>query len=396
MLNHCANFSASLYPYCTRYVTRRSAPCAVYSRPQMSSHSDHLNIFVMTGLSEVESAVVKDVMNGRNEFHIDRHWDEKDFEQPLISSKDSTEYEFMLKLSNRLYNMTNIIYPRIGPFKGDFNYDLVLDVKMTFSLDEPLGEKEEWLSNFNCDFYLSSMCNNMVYSGSRIGRRLEFTLFKPIQINQAHQLPESVYDKLLGRYIGPYRATYLYYAFNDQLNGLDELEFKKKLVDLCYMNYPMLNGLYLCSDFDRPSRNPDLYENLLTFDETKSMFERYPSWTIAAVMNTDDSSGEGQHHMALVITKDKIYLMCSQCSNPAEFSNRFFQEWPCAWNKREIQTDKSNCGVYSLLCILNFMQSFSIEEAVAAVGVGGKEFAKYGRADDKGVYGVKRLLFHVR
>lgn len=146
----------------------------------------------------------------------------------------------------------------------------------------------------------------------------------------------------------------------------------KEICDLCYKRYPFFyGGSHGCDVFDMPTLS-------LSLEEIKQFLDRYPSARVGYILNTATyASGNGEHWVALELTKGKARLVCSQQSDFNTFKDggRLRNElhrlgFGEEWNTREIQKDEHSCGMFSAMSLMKLLQyRGDINKAVDSIGV---------------------------
>ena len=123
----------------------------------------------------------------------------------------------------------------------------------------------------------------------------------------------------------------------------------------------------------------------LSLEEIKQFLERYPSAHVGYILNTSTyASGNGEHWVALELTKGKAKLVCSQQSDFSAFKDggRLRNElrrlgFGEEWNTKEIQKDDHACGMFSAMSLMKLLQYNSdINKAVDSIGVNMSELGK--------------------
>ena len=153
----------------------------------------------------------------------------------------------------------------------------------------------------------------------------------------------------------------------------------KEICDLCYKRYPFFyGGSHGCDVFDIPTLS-------LSLEEIKQFLDRYPSARVGYILNTATyASGNGEHWVALELTKGKARLVCSQQSDFNTFKDggRLRNElhrlgFGEEWNTREIQKDDHACGMFSAMSLMKLLQyRGDINKAVDSIGVDMTELGK--------------------
>lgn len=153
----------------------------------------------------------------------------------------------------------------------------------------------------------------------------------------------------------------------------------KEICDLCYKRYPFFyGGSHGCDVFDIPTLS-------LSLEEIKQFLDRYPSARVGYILNTATyASGNGEHWVALELTKGKARLVCSQQSDFNTFRDggRLRNElhrlgFGEEWNTREIQKDDHACGMFSAMSLMKLLQyRGDINKAVDSIGVDMTELGK--------------------
>lgn len=153
----------------------------------------------------------------------------------------------------------------------------------------------------------------------------------------------------------------------------------KEICDLCYKRYPFFyGGSHGCDVFDIPTLS-------LSLEEIKQFLDRYPSARVGYILNTATyASGNGEHWVALELTKGKARLVCSQQSDFNTFKDggRLRNElhrlgFGEEWNTREIQKDEHSCGMFSAMSLMKLLQyRGDINKAVDSIGVDMTELGK--------------------
>ena len=153
----------------------------------------------------------------------------------------------------------------------------------------------------------------------------------------------------------------------------------KEICDLCYKRYPFFyGGSHGCDVFDMPTLS-------LSLEEIKQFLDRYPSARVGYILNTATyASGNGEHWVALELTKGKARLVCSQQSDFNTFKDggRLRNElhrlgFGEEWNTREIQKDEHACGMFSAMSLMKLLQyRGDINKAVDSIGVNMTELGK--------------------
>ncbi len=150
--------------------------------------------------------------------------------------------------------------------------------------------------------------------------------------------------------------------------------YYKHICDECYKHYPFyFGGAHGCDVFDIP-------EMSITLQDIKKFLDRYPSAVVGYILNTQTySSGQGEHWVALVFTKGKAKLICSQQSDFTAFHDggKLMQTlrslgFGLEYNSKLIQKDDFNCGLYSALSLFEMLcNDCDILKSVNAIGVNG-------------------------
>lgn len=153
----------------------------------------------------------------------------------------------------------------------------------------------------------------------------------------------------------------------------------KEICDLCYKRYPFFyGGSHGCDVFDIPTFS-------LSLEEIKQFLDRYPSARVGYILNTATyASGNGEHWVALELTKGKARLVCSQQSDFNTFKDggRLRNElhrlgFGEEWNTREIQKDEHSCGMFSAMSLMKLLQyRGDINKAVDSIGIDMTELGK--------------------
>ena len=169
-----------------------------------------------------------------------------------------------------------------------------------------------------------------------------------------------------------------YHEFkNDGAKNECKNKSAEQICDECYEHYPFyFGGSHGCDVFSLGMT--------LTIPEIKTFLERYPSARVGYILNTSTyRSGKGEHWVAMEFTKGKAKLICSQQSDFSVFHDdgqlRSAIRSACMgeeWNNRVIQVDNENCGLYSVLSLLELLRFGNIDKAVDAIGVNMKNLGK--------------------
>ena len=119
-------------------------------------------------------------------------------------------------------------------------------------------------------------------------------------------------------------------------------------------------------------------EMSMSIQDIKRFIDRYPSAVVGYILNTQTyASGQGEHWVALVFTKGKAKLICSQQSDFTAFhDNEKLHRtltrlgFGLEYNSKLIQKDDFNCGLYSALSLFEMLcNDCDIHKTVNAIGV---------------------------
>lgn len=210
--------------------------------------------------------------------------------------------------------------------------------------------REEWLSNYDIDWYVFSLCNNLYYDKFKYATHCITKRPKDFRIND-YAIHENILNKFIARYIGMYKFLYAYGLLSTKCPTIsDPLSLKLKICDLCLSIWPVCFGGCVCRDFNIPSLNPIIYKNLLEYNELQELYKRYPTLKIAHVVNTTDSQDKipQKHWFGMILTKKKNYVMCSYSDENYMYNIYFHNTIQGAYR---VQCDNYNCGVYSILFV---------------------------------------------
>jgi len=266
--------------------------------------------------------------------------------------------------------------------------------------------KEEWLSNYDIDWYIVSLCNNLYYSNFKYANHCTINRSKDFRIEN-YMISEHILDKFIARYIGMYKFAYAYGLLlnteeSPSLNTEDRLtgshSMKLKICDLCISIWPMCFGGCICRDFDVPTINPIIYKNLLEYSELNELYKRYPTLKIAHVVNTTDSKDQipQKHWFGMILTKKKNYVMCSYSDENYNYNIYFHNT---VQGKYRVQCDNYNCGIYSILFIALMSGAYQNEKIddlntiYEQIGKNGDKFFKL--SNHKDINALRFALFNL-
>lgn len=333
------------------------------------------------------------------------------FLNKVLKDKDINYDKLMLKFHAES-NECLLAYMLIA-FQNE-ELDLMLRTTYTFGRVLPLNSITEWFDNYR----LNSYCNglNMVQYRSYDSK---YTYAVDYDCQPINNNVEINYDRVLKFLVGSLRAFIIdrelyperiekkeqHYAHAVQQGGnnsddiassllhgivdgnLNENAFSvpftkktpKEICDTCYKRYPFFfGGSHGCDVFDMSNLS-------LSLEEIKQFLDRYPSARVGYILNTATyRSGNGEHWVALELTKGKAKLICSQQSDFSAFkdSGRLNQElqrlgFGEEWNTKELQKDDHSCGMFSAISLLKLLQyRGDIEKAVNSIGVNMEELGK--------------------
>lgn len=308
--------------------------------------------------------------------------------------------------------------------------------------------KEEWLSNYDIDWYIVSLCNNLYYSNFKYANHCTINRSKDFRIEN-YMISEHILDKFIARYIGMYKFAYAYglllntrdspslntrdnsppdqgndnteddstsgqrndhtevnspYGQRNDLSRITEASpsishsMKLKICDLCMSIWPMCFGGCICRDFDVPTINPIIYKNLLEYSELNELYKRYPTLKIAHVVNTTDSKDQipQKHWFGMILTKKKNYVMCSYSDENYNYNIYFHNT---VQGKYRVQCDNYNCGIYSILFIALMSGAYQNEKIddlttiYEQIGKNGDKFFKL--SNHKDINALRFALFNL-
>lgn len=146
----------------------------------------------------------------------------------------------------------------------------------------------------------------------------------------------------------------------------------EEICDECYQHYPyFFVGAHGCDVFDT-YLSP-------TIEDLTHFFERYPSARVGYILNTATyASGNGEHWVALELSKGKAKLICSQAGDFGGFNDngrlfKLLQQflYGTSHNIVRFQVDSYSCGIFSALSLYKLLMTGSIELTVDQIGMNG-------------------------
>jgi hypothetical protein len=226
----------------------------------------------------------------------------------------------------------------------------------------PLESRTEWLDNFRLKAVLCILGLTKFQKDDVPGCNYSIPFNEPHPINKSVKIN---FKKAVTFLVGELktliirRRIYPFYSKNTYNNTERDMS-DEEICDDCYLHFPFFSGgCHGCDAF---------YINMtLTIEELTAFFKRYPSAIVGYILNTATyRSGKGEHWLSLLLTKQRATLICSQGSNFGVFhdNGRLREDlerhaYGLNYNMKTIQTDGYNCGLFSFLTVMMFLQNFS-------------------------------------
>lgn len=325
-------------------------------------------------------------------FEVMRHYANKNL------SSDNDQKDKIMKYINKQFKNNNLTFDRLKEGFGastiecfmvyfliaykESSYDLILKAMYTFTRVSPMKYETDWLDNYRLNNY-GNVLNMLMWK--KYDKPYVYTIEEdPLSINTSIELD---YERVVKYLVGSLRAFIIDYNLYDHFTSGERSIPKrrsysaKEICDLCYKYYPFYyGGAHGCDCF-----NPSLGFGL-SVKEISLFLQRYPSAKVGYILNTATyASGKGEHWMAMYITRNKAYLLCSQGSNFHSFhdptlvnelsNNKFGTEY----NERSIQIDNCNCGLYSFLSLYAMLcTGNNISNAIDMIGKNAENIIKGG------------------
>ena len=350
----------------------------------------------------IVAAIIKSYIEDNIANNLDNNSLTKKFTTLYNTNKDFT-YEDMLKVFGNM-SLGCLISNALKAFQ---HHDLELLIKChnVFSNPIPLKDgKDAWLDNWslNGPGYALTFIFNPQYNSPdviAIGHDPERDTIDVSTFRKHDYVSQSVIKNKYNS-IGVLRFVNIFRAFlicNHLLPPLDNNYTINKASDIweiCTKYFPVYYiGANACDWY-----NDEIAPSVDAIDEFIKVF---PNCYILSIINVSASyQGGGTHWMALdFINVDNVKyakLMCSQASSWSVFTdggtlnNKIKALGFCQENNMVcLQTDPSNCGVYSLLFLfMLILYNGDIKKVAKAVGVNGKQIK-----DNNDIYNVKHTLF---
>ena len=315
-----------------------------------------------------------------------------------VFEKKDLNYDKLVEKFNAKTNEALLAYMLLA-YQND-NLDLMLRTTYTFGRVLPLNYKNEWFDNYRLNAYGNVL--NLTMWNKWDANDIFSVDYDPEPINRSVRL--SSYGRTLKYLVGSLRAfIVIHKLWPDGMGGAsitggckeDEPGYAKLFggmsdeatCDEAYEHFPFyFGGAHGCDVFDMPSIS-------LNLDEITEFLNRYPSARVGYILNTATyASQNGEHWVALELTKGKARMICSQQGDFTSFHdggklrNKLRElGYGEEWNNREIQTENYGCGTYAFISLMELLRFDDIDKAVDAIGVNmeklGKEVGKESNVD---------------
>lgn len=367
------------------------------------------NIFVITFPSKFEHIVIDNLL--KNDFTKNHRWSKDSFYTEEINSHEKL-HEFK--------QIESWINDNADPKKSaqgsrsyitlknkseevvlHFNTEIGLEIQRTFCYSSTLLQEEDWLSNWDIDWYMHSFANNSFYENNDYFKRIPIkSVFQNKQlVIKEKSLSEDILDKLIARYLDAWKVAFVVTLLGiDAFNLSDPIACKYLIVDTAVSIWPVTYGDCVCHDFDNTYINPFLYQNLLEKNEITKVFDRYPYLLITHIVNTTDGQFRDplKHWFAIAITKKQNYVLCSYSTYHYDFGNIFFHD--SVQGTQRVQVDNANCGVYSILFVVLFSyyyhlnpDTINLNKIYDSIGTNAQVLCKGNNMPN--IHGLKKVLF---
>jgi hypothetical protein len=319
-----------------------------------------LNEYDKKLITSIVKECVEENIRGESEYANDLLIHFKD----LFQSNGKITYEDLMKTFSAENNDVMLAYLMLAFKKWDSN--ITLQLYYVYGRLSPLPQRNEWLDNFRLKALMQILALSK-YGKDDTPYTYSIENEKPLPINKNVSINFSKVARIiigdLKRFIIKTRM-YPFYSANKSETPLQNIT-DEQLCDDCYKYFPFYSG---------DSHGCDAFYNgmTLTIDEITEFLERYPSAILGYILNTATyASGRGEHWLALVFIKHNAIMLCSQASDFGVFhdNGRLRGDlerhgYGLAYNARNIQTDGYNCGLFSLLSLIMFVNNFCIKDSI--------------------------------
>lgn len=257
-----------------------------------------------------------------------------------------------------------IAYIMLGfkPYKDD----LTVRMAHVFARLQRLKHKSEWLNNFNINAYLDVLSLNVYHKYDNpdmwsIKKESATLPNNEIDLDWSKCrkfLVGSFRDFLITHNLIPGCNIYeILQSIRDKPIKEDHKLTDKDVVDISQMIFPYSYiGSHGCDCFF-------IVGMTLSINDIYNILKRYPSSTIAGVINTQTyrSGNGGEHWVYLGFSSGKANLICSEGSDFTVFHDggclhRTIKKYfGVDYSMKKVQHDGFNCGFYSILAAISMM-----------------------------------------
>ena len=239
----------------------------------------------------------------------------------------------------------------------------------TYGRITPLETSTEWLDNFRLNAF-GNVLNQVQYQKYDCDEIYTISQSEPDPIVESINLD---FDRVQQLLVGALRSTMITYNIFPRARYADRQLSSKEICDECYKRFPFwFGGAHGCDVFR------GMASMSFSLPELDQIIKRYPSLRIGYILNTATyRSGHGQHWVALMLSKKRAQLICSQQGSFDSFDDPSLRDalsklgYGMSHNQTKIQMDKENCGLFSVLALLNLLVYDDIQKAVKHIGING-------------------------
>lgn len=307
----------------------------------------------------IVTAVYAFITGGENKDKI--YYDDK--KREYMCDNDECVIDKLVKeMGNRPYDL--------------YHNDLVKEMVYSFVKAPKYFEEDEWFGDDRLDLYGHSF-NLIMYQP--FDHENIFTVKRdPLPIDQDVKISHGRFNKFVTRALRTLIVRYAIYPkeIREKLK-LTHTESNVSVInDTIYQRYPFCYGGTVACDWYLVNKS-----GYATIEDISIYLDRYPSLMIGFIVNTDRYGSSGEHWVALMFCRVNG-IKCAQliCS----FGNSFkiFKDngmmvdelkrcgFKMNYNHKVIQTDDSNCGLYSTMSLIMLIEyEGDIERSVEAIGV---------------------------
>jgi hypothetical protein len=284
----------------------------------------------------------------------------------LFKSEENADYDDVYKTLKAENNDALLAYLMLA-FKN-FDCNITLLLYYVYGKISPMNTKKEWLDNFRIKA-LMHIISLSKFKKDDSQYTYSIAAEKCLPINRSISLD---FSRIIRFVIGDLKKfiivhqIYPFYSIDKKENSKNNISLTdEEICDRCYEYFPFFSGdCHGCDAF---------YINFtLTISEIDLFLQRYPSAVLGYILNTATyASGKGEHWLAVIFTKHQATMLCSQGSDFSVFKDNGRlradierHKFGMSYSSRVIQHDSYNCGLYSVLSLIMYLNNYDIGKSI--------------------------------